>query len=320
MMSTLPARREALRNGAAADLPPVKRRRKGNPAYRGHAAVAWLLIAPAGIGFLVFAVYPTLRGIYYSFTSYHILSPAVWIGFDNFTRLFADQTFWSSLGVTVYFVIISVVVGIVLSLVTAVILHRLTKSTVIRGLVILPFLISGVVAAVVWSWMLDPQLGIVNVLLKHLTGHSIEFLGSSGWAIPSVAMISVWKSMGYNAILIFAGLQTIPAETYEAARLDGAGEVKMFRFITVPLLRPILTMVIILTVIGSFQVFDIVQVATQGGPANASNVLQMYIYDSAFSQYNFGYASAMSLALFAMLIIITFLQLRLTRANEADTN
>ncbi|GAA5185695.1 sugar ABC transporter permease [Rugosimonospora acidiphila] len=310
-MSTLtPSRRSARESKSG----------RRHPAYRGHATAAWLLITPALIGFILFAVYPTLRGIYFSFTTYHILSPAVWTGLANFRQMLHDSTFWHSLLVTVYFVVISVVIGILLSLVTAVVLHRLTRSTVIRGLVILPFLISGVVAAVVWSWMLDPQLGIVNVALKALTGHRVIFLGSNTLAIPTVAMISVWKSMGYNAILIFAGLQTIPGEIYEAARLDGASEMKMFRRITVPLLRPILAMVVILAVISSFQVFDIVQVATQGGPANASNVLQMYIYDSAFSQYNFGYASAMSLALFAMLIIITFIQLRVTRANESDTN
>lgn len=294
--------------------------RRRHPAYRGHATAAWILIAPALIGFLLFAVYPTLRGTYFSFTTYHLLSPAQWTGLANFRQMIHDDTFWHSLWVTVYFVGLSVVMGILLSLITAVVLHRLTRSTVIRGLVLLPFLISGVVAAVIWSWMLDPQLGIVNVAIKAVTGQRVEFLGSGSLAIPSVAMISVWKSLGYNAVLIFAGLQTIPGEFYEAARLDGASEMRMFRHITVPLLRPILAMVVILAVISSIQVFDVVQVATKGGPANASNVLQMYIYDTAFSQYNFGYASAMSLVLFAMLTIITFIQLRVTRANESDTN
>ena len=126
--------------------------------------------------------------------------------------------------------------------------------------------------------------------------------------------------MGYNAVLIFAGLQTIPATVYEAGRIDGASEFQMFRRLTVPLLRPILVMVVILSVISSFQVFDIVQVTTKGGPANASNVLQMYIYDKAFRQFDFGYAATMSLALFVMLIAITFTQMRLARANESDLN
>jgi multiple sugar transport system permease protein len=221
--------------------------------------------------------------------------------------------------VTVYFVVLSVFVGIAISLLTAVILHRLTTSTLIRALVILPFLISGIVAGLVWRWMLDPELGIVNIALHGLTGHRIMFFGSTTWAIPSLAMVSVWKSMGYNAILIFAGLQTIPSEIYEAGRLDGASEFQMFRRLTLPLLRPILAMVVILTVIGSFQVFDIVQVTTKGGPANATNVLQNYIYQKAFNQLDFGYASTMSMALFVLLLVVSFLQMRMARANHSDT-
>jgi len=305
--------------------PPSKARRSGSvnakaPAHRKDGRLAWVLIAPALIGFVVFAAYPTVRGIYLSFTNFRVLSPPTWTGLDNLTRLMHDDVFWHSLGVTVYFVILSVVMGMTVSLVTAVVLHRLTGSTVVRGAIILPFLISGVVAATTWSWMLDSQLGIVNILIERLTGDPILFLGSRAWAIPSIALISVWKSMGYNAIIIFAGLQTIPASIYEAGRIDGAPEAKMFRYLTLPLLRPILAMVLILTVIGSFQVFDIVQVTTKGGPANASNVLQMYIYDKAFGQFDFGYAATMSLALFAVLIGITFMQMRLTRASETDTN
>ncbi|HET6502708.1 MAG TPA: sugar ABC transporter permease [Amycolatopsis sp.] len=307
-------------SGAASTIPATtaRSRRRGPVARRRDAPVAWLLITPAVAGFLVFFAYPTLRGIYLSFTEFHVLTPPRWIGFANFGEMFGDDVFWHSLAVTVYFVVLSVTAGIVVSLVTAVILHRLTGSTVIRGLLILPFLISGVVAALVWTWMLDPELGVVNIVLTRLTGHSIMFFGDSSWAIPSLAAISVWKSMGYNAVLIFAGLQTIPPTIYEAGRIDGASELQMFRRLTLPLLRHILAMVVVLTVISAFQVFDIVQVTTKGGPANASNVLQMYIYDKAFTQFDFGYAATMSLALFVMLIAITFTQLRLTRANETD--
>jgi ABC-type sugar transport system permease subunit len=290
------------------------------PAHRGDGRLAWILIAPALIGFLVFFVYPTIRGIYLSFTDFKVLTPPTWIGLDNFKQMLGDDVFWNALLVTVYYVVISVVLGVGLSIVTAVVLHRLTSSTVIRGLIILPFLISGVVAATVWSWMLDTQLGIVNLALEKVGLDNIMFLTSRGWAIPSIALISVWKGLGYTSIIIFAGLQTIPTQIYEAGRIDGASEFQMFRRLTLPLLRPVLALVIVLNVIGAFQVFDIVQVATKGGPANASNVLQMYIYSKAFGQFDFGYASAMSLALFAILIIITFLQLRMMRASESDTN
>jgi multiple sugar transport system permease protein len=311
---------------AGSPAPWRRKRRKSqqhqrtSAAHRHDAPLAWLLISPAILGFAVFFAYPTIRGIYLSFTDFHVLSPPKWIGLANFTELIHDDVFWHSLWVTVYFVVLSVVFGILISLATAVVLHRLTKSTVVRGMIILPFLISGVVAAVVWSWMLDPQLGILNVLITKLTGHPILFFGNGNWAVPSLAAINIWKYMGYNAVLIFAGLQTIPPTVYEAGRIDGATEIQMFRRLTVPLLRPILTMVVILTIINAFQIFDIVQVTTKGGPANASNVLQMYIYDKAFSQFDFGYAATMSLALFVVMIAITFTQLRLTRANETDTN
>jgi multiple sugar transport system permease protein len=289
-------------------------------ARRRDLPAALVLILPAVAGFAVFFAYPTLRGIYLSFTDFHVLSPPQWVGLANFHQMFGDDVFWHSLLVTVYFVALSVSFGTLISLVTAVVLHRVTRSSLLRGVILLPFLISNVIAALVWQWMLDPSLGIVNSVLKHLTGHSILFFGSGGWAIPSLAAISVWKWMGYYALLIFAGLQTIPPTIYEAGRVDGASEIQMFRRLTVPLLRPILVMVVVLTVINSFQVFDIVQVTTRGGPANASNVLQMYIYDKAFRQFDFGYAATLSLALFALLITVTFTQLRLARANESDLN
>jgi len=290
-----------------------------SPSHRGDWRLAVILILPATAGFCVFAAYPTIRGIYLSFTNFRILSPPTWAGLANYRRLFADDVFWHSLRVTVYFVALTVGVGLAVSLVSAVILHRLTQSTVIRGLVLLPFLISGVVAALVWQWMLDPGLGIINVVVKAVIGHNILFLGSQGWVIPSLSFIAIWKSMGYNAILIFAGLQTIPSEIYEAGRLDGAGEIRMFTRLTLPLLRPIMAMVIILTIISSFQVFDLVAVTTKGGPANASNVLPLYIYDTGFAEFNFGYALTMSMALFVLLLAITFFQMRLLRANDSDT-
>lgn len=291
-----------------------------SPSRGRDAPIAWLLISPALGGFAVFFAYPTLRGLYLSFTEFHVLTEPRWIGLGNFRELAGDGEFWHSLLVTIYFVSLSVVLGVLVSLVTAVILHRLAVSATVRGLMILPFLISGVVTALVWSWMLDPQLGIVNILITKLTGEPVLFFGSGSWAVPTLAGLNIWKSMGYNAVLIFAGLQTIPSTVYEAGRIDGASELQMFRRLTVPLLRPILVMVVVLTVISSFQIFDIVQVTTKGGPANASKVLQMYIYDKAFGQFDFGYAATMSLALFVLLAAVTFAQLRMARAGESDTN
>lgn len=220
--------------------------------------------------------------------------------------------------VTVEYVLINIVIQTVVALFIAVMMHRLTKSTFVRGIVLAPYLVSNVVAALVWLWILDTQLGIGNEMLAALGLDRIPFLQSDVWGIPSIALINVWRHVGYTALLIFAGLQSLPETVYEAGRIDGASEWKMFWRITVPLLRPILSLVLIITVIGSFQVFDTVAVTTQGGPANATNVVQNYIYNLAFGRFQFGYASAVSVALLIVLSIITILQYRLTRSGESD--
>lgn len=296
---------------------PQKQKRKAGSRV-GDTRLAWVLIALSILGFLVFAAYPTLRGIYLSFTDFRVFTPPQWVGLENYQKMLGDSTFWGALGTTFYFVILTTALTLVVSISTAVVLHRLTSSTVLRSIVILPYLISNVVAAVVFSWMLDRQLGIINVLIESLGGDAIGFLSERVWVVPTLALINVWKGAGYTTILVFAGLQTIPPQIYEAGKLDGASELQMFRRLTLPLLRPIIAMVLVLTVIGSFQVFDLVQVTTKGGPANASLVLQMYIYDKAFGQFDFGYASAMSMALFAMLALISFAQMRLLRVDESD--
>ncbi len=189
----------------------------------------------------------------------------------------------------------------------------------VRGIILTPYLVSNVVAAMLFLMLLDYQLGFVNELVESLGGDRIMFFGDQSLVIPTIALVNVWRHLGYTALLLFAGLQTIPENLYEAGRVDGASELRMFRSITMPLLRPYLGLVLIVTMIGSFQVFDTVSVATQGGPANASNVIQYYIYEVAFSRgYDFGYASAMSVALLVVLAAIAIVQFRLTRANQND--
>jgi multiple sugar transport system permease protein len=285
---------------------------------RGDGALAAVFIAPALVGFLVFLLWPTLRGIYLSFTDFNLLTPARWVGLDNYTRMANDPIFWGALRVTVEYVAINIGVQTLLALAIAVLMQRLTQSALLRGLVLTPYLVANVVAGIVWLWILDTQLGIGNQILGALGFDSIPFLAEGTWAIPTIAMINVWRHVGYTALLLFAGLQAIPADVYEAGRVDGAGEWRMFWRISLPLLRPILAVVLIITVIGSFQIFDTVAVTTSGGPANATNVLQMYIYNSAFGRFQFGYASAMSVALLAVLSVITVVQYRLTRAGETD--
>ena len=288
------------------------------PRRRDDTRLAILFILPALIGFLVFMVWPTLRGIYLSFTKFNLLTPPKFNGLDNYIRMVQDPVFWNALKVTLYYVVVNITLQTILALIIAVLMQRLTKRTWLRGIVLTPYLVSNVVAAMVFLWILDYQLGIGNKIIDAIGLDRIAFLSSSAWVIPTIAFINVWRHVGYTALLIFAGLQTIPETMYEAGRVDGASEIRMFRSITVPLLRPIIALVLIITVVGSFQVFDTVAIATKGGPVDSSRVLQYYIYDVAFGRFQFGYASAMSVGLLLVLVIITFVQYRFTRAESSD--
>jgi multiple sugar transport system permease protein len=298
-----------------AEVPPV-----AHPVgkRRDDTRLALLFISPALVGFVVFLVWPTVRGIYLSFTKFNLLTPPEFNGLDNYVRMAQDPIFWNALGVTIYYVALNIGFQTVFALVIAVMMQRLTQKTWLRGIVLTPYLVSNVVAAMVFLWILDYQLGIGNQILAALGLDRIAFFTSDALVIPTVALVNVWRHVGYTALLIFAGLQTIPVTVYEAGKMDGASEMRMFRSITIPLLRPILALVLIITVVGSFQVFDTVAVTTAGGPVDSSRVLQFYIYDVAFGRFQFGYASAMSVALLIILMVVTFVQYRMTRAGSTD--
>lgn len=300
--------------------PPRAARPRRSRSETRNLPLAIAFVLPAAIGFGVFLVWPALRGVWLSFTDYSVFQPGSFVGLANYERMLADPVFWSSMKITVLYVLVNIGVQTVVALVLAVLLNRLTKSTVVRGIVLTPYLVSNVVTAMLWLLLLDYQLGIVNQLLDWLGFGRESFWGNPALVVPTIALVNVWRHVGYTSLLIFAGLQTISPQVYEAAKVDGASEWTMFWRITLPLLRPYLAMVLIVTSIGSFQVFDTVSVATQGGPANASNVIQYYIYNVAFSRYDFGYASAMSVALLVVLSIITVLQYRLSRAGDTDVN
>ncbi|WP_369174739.1 carbohydrate ABC transporter permease [Streptomyces sp. R28] len=315
--SSSPPSRLPVGGAEGAGTKPRTRRARSRES-QGDGRLAAVFIAPAMLGFLVFLLWPTLRGVYLSFTRFNLLTPPEWVGLDNYVRMVHDPIFWDSLTVTVEYVVINIGVQTVAALAIAVLLQRLTQSAMLRGIVLTPYLMSNVVAGLVWLWILDTQLGIGNEIISAIGFDRIPFLNDETWAIPTIALINVWRHVGYTALLLFAGLQAIPNDVYEAAKVDGASEWRMFWRITMPLLRPVLAVVLIMTVIGSFQVFDTVAVTTAGGPANATNVLQYYIYGSAFGRFQFGYASAMSVALLVVLSAITVLQYRLTRAGQTD--
>lgn len=283
--------------------------------------LAYFLILPSVVGFTIFLAVPAVRAFIISFYEWNLLTPATFTGFGNYQTIFADDRFWSSLRITLQYVIWNIPLQTILAILIAVLLERFSVgvSSLLRGIVILPWLMPNVVVALLWLWILDPSVGIMNVILKTLGIAAQPFLGSTEQVIPSIALINIWRHVGYTSILIYAGLKTIPKSLYEAAQIDGAGWSAQFFRITVPLLRPVLVFVLVTSVIGSFQVFDTIAITTSGGPAGASRTIIYYIYDQVFNRrINMGTATAASVVLFSILVTVTLIQMRYLRSNQSD--
>jgi multiple sugar transport system permease protein len=285
---------------------------------RDDRLVAWLFLLPVLLGFAVFYLYPTVRGIWYSVTDYSLLNEPSYVGAQNYDALLHDAVFWNSLKVTAYYVVINIGSQTVLALGVAALMHRLTRSVVLRATLMLPWLVPNVTVALLWMWLLDANLGFVNHLLSAVGLGNHGFLTAPGTAIPSVALINTWAYTGYTALLLYAGMLQIPPHLYESASLDGAGELWMFRRITLPLLRPIIALVLVVSLIGSFQIFDTVAVTTKGNPAGATRVIYFYIYQQAFTYFHMGYAAAAAMVLVVILGLLTVVQMRLLRASRSD--
>ena len=289
-----------------------------NQWLKGETLLAWLFILPSLIGFITFYAVPAVRGLLISFTNWDMLRPAQNVGLANYQQLLADGQFWHALRVTSYYVLLNIPLQTIVAIGLAVMMDRLTKSLVVRGILVLPWLLPPVVVALIWLWILDPTLGIANQALRAIGVPRQDFLGGVVQAMPSIALINNWQYTGYTALLIFAGLQTIPKDVYEAGAIDGAGETRMFWSITLPLLRPVLVFVLVTTVIGSFQIFDTIAITTKGGPIDATRVINWYIYEVAFARFQMGYATALAVALFVILLIVTILQMRFLQSGQSD--
>lgn len=279
---------------------------------------AWLFLAPVLVGFSVFYLYPAAIGLWYSVTDYNLLNTPSYVGAANYARLIADQQFWNALRVTAYYVIVNIGSQTLLALGLAALMHRLTRSTLIRTMLLVPWLVPNVTVGLLWLWLLDANLGFVNHLLNALGLETVGFFTSPTTAMPTVALVNTWAYTGYTALLLYSGMLQIPEHLYESAAIDGAGEVRMFLRVTLPLLRPILALVLVVSLIGSFQIFDTVAVTTRGGPISATRVIYYFIYQQAFTFFHMGYASAAALVLVAVLGVLTVVQLRLLRASRSE--
>ncbi|MFD0672828.1 carbohydrate ABC transporter permease [Cohnella sp. GCM10027633] len=275
-----------------------------------------LFILPAFLLFAVFIFAPLLYGLYLSFTDYggFDLKPN-YIGLSNYKELLQDDYFRISLKNNFLYTVLFVPLTLVLALLSAVALNSvLHLRKYLRMAFYLPQITSMVSIAIVWGLMLNPLRGPVNQILKAIgIANPPEWLMSSEWALIAVVIVAAWKSFGYYMIILLAGIQGIPEYLYESAKLDGAGRIKRFLYITLPSLSPTLFMVIVLTIINSFQVFDLVSVMTDGGPGRSTNVLVFRIYQEAFVNYKMGYAASMSIVLFLIIMVVSFIQFRLEK-------
>lgn len=285
--------------------------------------IHWFLLAPSFVFYTLFSTIPMVMAIGIGFTDWNGISAQSikWIGLGNYIELFSDNFFWISLKNNLIIVGGSVLVQLTLALLLAVILDSgLKGAEIFRTVFFIPTVLSFIVVGLLFSLLLSPTVGIVNPLLVKLGLGSWQhqWLGDKQTALFTVMIVNIWKEFGFSVFLFIAGLQTIPKEIYEAARVDGAGPWKNLFSITLPLLKEVTIVVVILAVNQAFLVFDLIYVMTSGGPYHASEVLATYMYSRAFTSGRMGYGTAIAEVLFVIVFVVTLFQLRVTRAGKTE--
>lgn len=278
---------------------------------RGYALFA-LFAFPNLALIAVFAYWPILQNMYLSFTSWDFISPEpFFVGLANYTTLFTSEAFLSVLWITLVWVVVVVGVSLALGVALAALFSmKLPGTAAVTGIVFAPHVISGAAIAAVWLFMFDQNYGLARVLFDAVGMQSPAWTTDASWALPALLIVSIWKGVGFVAIVYLAAMQGLPSEVIEAARLDGAGRWKIFRHVTLPLLSPTTFFLVITQTIGAFQAFDIIAVMTGGGPASSTTTLSWYIYDQAFQRSNVGYSAAAGVVMFVILMAITALQFK----------
>jgi multiple sugar transport system permease protein len=285
---------------------------------------AWCFVAPALLVIAVFFFLPVFAALAMSLTDFDIYALADsrnlrLVGLQNYAQLLQTPRFWQAFGNTLYFVVVGVPLSITVSFGAALLLHsRLAKfQAFFRTALFAPVVTTLVAVAVVWRYLFHPHYGLLNYALGRIGIPPIDWLGDPHWAMPAIIVFAVWKNFGYNMIILLAGLQSIPEQLYEAARIDGASMWQQFRHVTLPMLTPIVTMVNILTIAGYFQLFAEPYVMTQGGPLQSTVSVLYFMYEEGFKWWNLGSASAVAFVLFLFIFCVTAVQLRLARWQSA---
>ena len=286
-------------------------RRRSGTQERRNLRNGLLFASPWIIGFVVFTAYPLLASLYYSFCTYSGLCPPHWIGLDNYHQMFfEDDVFWKSLWNTMYMVVFALPLGLLASLVLAMLLNQKVRGiTVYRTIYYLPSLVPAVASAILWLWLFNPEIGLINTVLGKFGIPGPAWLGDPIWAKPAMVLMGVWGAGG-GVIIYLAGLQDVPTSLYEAAALDGAGAWSKFWHVTLPMISPIIFFNLIMGIIGMFQYFTQAYVMTKGGPQDSTMFYALHLFMGAFVDWKMGYASAMAWVLFAITLVCSLVVMK----------
>ena len=281
-----------------------------------EAFVGYLFILPTYVGFIVFILYPLIESMRISFQEFSLLRGSTYIGLDNYAQMFADPRLRISYVNTIIFTLFAVFFNAGIGLILAVMLNRrlpMLMRNLYRSIFFFPVLIAHTYIAVIWRFLYQQDTGVINYYLGVFGIEAIPWLSNAHWAMAAIIILDVWKNTGFAMLVFLAGLQSIPNEYYEAAQLDGANERQLFFRITIPLLSPTIFFILVIFMIGALQVFDTIIVLTAGGPGDATRSVVLYIYEIAFRTFNMGYAAAVSMTLFAIILVLTALQFWISR-------
>lgn len=293
-----------------------KSRIKSRIKMSTHEAIwGYIFLTPWIFGMIFFIGGPIIASLVLAFCKWDLITPPEFVGLDNFIKIMGDPKFWKSLYNTFYYTIFAVPLGIVGSVIVALLMNQKWKSVrLLRTIYYLPSVTAGVASAIIWMWLFNPDFGLINYFLGKLGIKGPLWLASEEWAKPALIIMSLW-GVGGNMVIYLAGLQGIPRQLYEAAEIDGANVFQKFTNVTLPMLSPVIFFNLIMSIVWSFQIFTQVYVMTQGqgGPADSTLVLVLYIYQKAFKFHQMGYASALSWILFVIILIATLLQFKYSK-------
>jgi sn-glycerol 3-phosphate transport system permease protein len=297
----------------------AQRDRDGLRARTSRRRRSYLLflafVAPNIVLLGVFAYWPVLYNGYLSLTSWDLLSPdKPFVGLANYADMLSDPAFLAVIARTVVFSVVIVVISMAIGLAIAMLLNQALRGrAVVRTFAFAPHILSGAAIGTIWLFIFDPKYGLLKALIEPLGLTSPAWMTDSAWALPGLILVYLWKNIGFIAVVYLAGLQGLPADLYEAAKIDRAGPWTAFRLITLPLLSPVTFFVAVTTVIGTFQAFDVIAIMTSGGPGDATTTLSWYIYTQAFQAFDAGHAGAGAIVMFVLLLLITGAQARFTQ-------